>query len=109
MEKSWGKEAMKFARREIPSLLNTYEGKPEAFFAALDERWKKRCEVLKARMDELDQDDDPEGTADAAAAAEQSAEVERAQHEAKVKAKAAKAKAAKDKAAKAAKSDDGEK
>ena len=29
MELSWGKEAMKFARREIPALLNGYKGKPE--------------------------------------------------------------------------------
>ena len=107
MENSWGKEAMKFARTEIPALLNGYQGKPEGFFSALDERWKKRCEMLKERLEELKQDDDPEGTADAAAAAERSAEAERVEHEAKVKAKAAKDKAAKAKADKAAKSSGG--
>ena len=108
METSWGKEAMKFARTEIPALLNGYKGNAEEFFSALDERWKKRCETLKERMAELEQDDDPEGTADAAATAgrERSAEAER--HEAKVKAKAAKDKAAKAKADKAAKSSGGD-
>ena len=92
MERSWGKEAMKFARTEIPALLNKYEGKPEAFFAALDKRWKDRCKVLKKRIEELEQDDDPESTALAADLAKQEALAERTQHEAK--AKAAKAKAA---------------
>lgn len=92
MERSWGKEAMKFARTEIPALLNKYEGKPEAFFAALDKRWKDRCKVLKKRIEELEQDDDPESTALAADLAKQEALAERTQHEAKAsKAKAAEA------------------
>ena len=95
MERSWGKEAMKFARTEIPALLNGYTGKPESFFSALDKRWKDRCKVLKKRIEELEQDDDPESTALAADLAKQEALAERTQHEAKAKAaKASKAKAA---------------
>lgn len=92
METSWGKEAMKFARTEIPALLNGYTGKPEGFFAALDKRWKERCKLLKKRIEELKQDDDPESTALAADIAKQEALAERTQHEAKAKAAKAKAK-----------------
>ncbi len=57
MESNWGKEAMKFARTEIPALLNEYKGKPDGFFAALDKRWKDRCKALKKRLAELPKDD----------------------------------------------------
>lgn len=66
METNWGKEAMKFARTEIPALLNGYKGKPEGFFAALDKAWKERCKLLKKRMAELPKDD--EGSESAAPA-----------------------------------------
>lgn len=73
MEKSWGKEAMKFARREIPALLNTYKGKPEGFFSALDKAWKDYCKLLKKRMAELPKDDEsdeeaPDAPADSGSA-----------------------------------------
>lgn len=58
METNWGKEAMKFARKEIPALLTGYTGKPESFFSALDKRWKDYCKALKKRMAELPKDDE---------------------------------------------------
>ena len=61
MESSWGKEAMKFARSEIPALLSEYKGKPDGFFAALDKRWGERMKLLGKRIEKLPQGDVPKG------------------------------------------------
>ncbi len=57
MEISWGREAMKFARKEIPALLNEYEGKPDGFFKELDKRWRAQLKLQKDRMAALPKDE----------------------------------------------------
>ncbi len=44
----WGKDAMKFARTEIPALLSSYSGDPRGFFSELDKAWQKKFPAEKA-------------------------------------------------------------
>lgn len=92
MEQSWGREAVKFARRQVPTLLSTYEGDPADFFVVVEASWQAYVKLLQQRIDALPKDV-PEGAR--MGLAQQALGAEQAQEAAQAQAHAAKAGVAK--------------